>query len=162
MDMYHVSPRQYGGIFALLSVGFIGGNQLNIWLSRRHHDRKLFRIALYCQTLVGVAFLIAVLAGCGLVATIVLLLLFLSCVGISYPNAAAIAMAPFTRNAGSAAALLGFLQLGTGAAVSAGVGLLNARDSVPIVSLMSGATLVGMAIFLLGRNRVARLDDGLA
>jgi DHA1 family bicyclomycin/chloramphenicol resistance-like MFS transporter len=94
-----------------------------------------------------------VLFNCGLVATIVLLLLFLSCVGITYPNAAAIAMAPFTRNAGSAAALLGFLQLGIGAAVSAGVGLLNARDSVPVVGLMSGATLVGLAIFLLGRNR---------
>jgi hypothetical protein len=50
---------------------------------------------------------------------------------------------PFTRNAGSAAALLGFLQLGIGAAVSAGVGLLNARDSVPVVSLMSHADRSG-------------------
>jgi MFS family permease len=63
------------------------------------------------------------------------------------------------REYGGIFVLLGFLQLGIGAAVSAGVGLLNARDSVPIVSLMSGATLVGMGIFLLGRNRVARLSS---
>jgi MFS transporter, DHA1 family, multidrug resistance protein len=153
MDMFHVSARLYGGIFALLSIGFIGGNQVNIWLSRRHQDRRLFRIALYCQTLVAIAFLIGVLSGCGLVATIVLLFLYLSCVGISYPNAAAIAMAPFSRNAGSAAALLGFLQLGIGAAVSSGVGLLNSTGSVPIVSLMTGTTLIGVAIFLAGETR---------
>jgi DHA1 family bicyclomycin/chloramphenicol resistance-like MFS transporter len=152
MDMFHVSPRMYGAIFALLSIGFIGGNQVNIWLSRRHEDRRLFRIALYCQSLVATAFLIGVLNGCGLIATIVLLFLYLSCVGITYPNAAAIAMAPFSRNAGSASALLGFLQLGIGAAVSSGVGLLNSRDSVPIVSLMSGTTLIGLVIFLFGRS----------
>ena len=88
--------------------------------------------------------------------TIVLLLVFLSCAGVTYPNAAAIAMAPFTRNAGSASAMLGFLQLGVGAVASAGVGLLNSRTSVPIVSLMSGTTLIGLAILLFGQGRVAR------
>jgi MFS transporter, DHA1 family, multidrug resistance protein len=154
MKMFHVSPRVYGGIFALLSVGFIGGNQVNIWLSRRHEDQRLFRIALYAQTAVAIAFLIGALSGAGLIATIVLLLLYLSCVGISYPNAAAIAMAPFSRNAGSASALLGCLQLGIGAVVSAGVGLLNAKDSTPIVALMAGTTLIGLVIFLGGKNRI--------
>ncbi len=156
MDMFHVSARIYGGIFALLSIGFIGGNQANIWLSQRHQDQRLFRIALYCQAVVAIVFLIAVLHGVGLAATIVLLLLFLSCAGITYPNAAAIAMAPFRRNAGSASAMLGFLQLGVGAVASAGVGVLNSRTSVPIVSLMSATTLIGLAIFLFGQGRAAR------
>jgi DHA1 family bicyclomycin/chloramphenicol resistance-like MFS transporter len=156
MDMFHVSARSYGGIFALLSIGFIGGNQANIWLSRRHQDRRLFQIGLYCQALVAIAFLIAVLHGAGLTATIVLLFLFLSCAGITYPNAAAIAMAPFSSNAGSASAMLGFLQLAIGALASAGVGLLNSRDSVPIVSLMSGSTLLGLAVFVFGKQRAAR------
>jgi MFS transporter, DHA1 family, multidrug resistance protein len=154
--MFHVSPRVYGGIFALLSVGFIGGNQLNIWLSRRHEDRRLYRIALYAQTAVALCFLAGALGSAGLIATIVLLLLYLSCVGITYPNAAAIAMAPFSRNAGSASALLGFLQLSIGAVVSAGVGLLNAKDSAPIVALMTSTTLIGLGVFLVGRNRVGR------
>jgi DHA1 family bicyclomycin/chloramphenicol resistance-like MFS transporter len=154
MNMFHVSPRTYGGIFALLSVGFIGGNQVNIWLSRRHEDQRLFRIALYAQTAVAIGFLIGALGGAGLIATIVLLLLYLSCVGITYPNAAAIALAPFSRNAGSASALLGFLQLSIGAVVSAGVGLLNATDSAPIVALMTSTTLIGLVVFLVGKNRV--------
>lgn len=156
MDGFHVSARMYGGIFALLTAGFIGGNQVNIWLSRRHQDHKLFRIALYCQTLVAGAFLIGVLSGCGLAATMLLLFLFLSCVGITYPNAAAIAMAPFSSNAGSAAALLGAIQLGVGAALSSGVGLLNAKNGVPIAVLMSGATFLGLVILLLGSTRLQR------
>jgi MFS transporter, DHA1 family, multidrug resistance protein len=156
MNMFHVSPRIYGGIFALLSVGFIGGNQVNIWLSRRHEDQRLFRIALYAQTAVATSFLIGALSGAGLVATIVLLFLYLSCVGITYPNAAAIAMAPFSKNAGSASALLGFLQLSIGAVVSTGVGLLDAKDSTPIVALMSGTTLIGLVVFLIGKGRVGR------
>jgi DHA1 family bicyclomycin/chloramphenicol resistance-like MFS transporter len=156
MNMFHVSPRVYGGIFALLSVGFIGGNQVNIWLSRRHEDQRLFRIALYAQTAVAIGFLVGALSGAWLIATIVLLLLYLSCVGITYPNAAAIAMAPFSRNAGSASALLGFLQLSIGAVVSAGVGLLNAKDSAPIVALMTSTTLIGLIVFLIGKNRVGR------
>jgi DHA1 family bicyclomycin/chloramphenicol resistance-like MFS transporter len=52
--------------------------------------------------------------------------------------------------------LLGFLQLGVGAVASAGVGLLNSRTSLPIVSLMSATTLIGLAIFLVGQGRAAR------
>jgi DHA1 family bicyclomycin/chloramphenicol resistance-like MFS transporter len=65
-------------------------------------------------------------------------------------------MAPFSRNAGSASALLGFLQLSIGAVVSAGVGLLNAKDSAPIVALMTSTTLIGLIVFLIGKNRVGR------
>ncbi|HSY62542.1 MAG TPA: multidrug effflux MFS transporter, partial [Cytophaga sp.] len=32
MELFHVSPQVYGMIFAFLSVGFIGGSQLNIFL----------------------------------------------------------------------------------------------------------------------------------
>jgi DHA1 family bicyclomycin/chloramphenicol resistance-like MFS transporter len=65
-------------------------------------------------------------------------------------------MAPFSRNAGSASALLGFLQLSIGAVVSTGVGLLNAKDSAPIVALMTSTTLIGLVVFLIGKNLVGR------
>jgi DHA1 family bicyclomycin/chloramphenicol resistance-like MFS transporter len=52
--------------------------------------------------------------------------------------------------------LLGFLQLGVGALASAGVGLLNSRTSVPIVSLISATTLIGLAILLFGQGRAVR------
>ena len=52
IDTFHVGPRAYGLIFAVLACGFIGGSQLNIWLSRRHEDRKVFRAAVICQNII--------------------------------------------------------------------------------------------------------------
>ena len=40
MDYFHLSAKAYGGIFALLSVGFIGGSQLNHILTRYYSYEK--------------------------------------------------------------------------------------------------------------------------
>lgn len=56
-----------------------------------------------------------------LVATTILFFAFLLRLGILSPNATALALAPFGVNAGSASALLGFLQIGTGALASSAV-----------------------------------------
>jgi MFS transporter, DHA1 family, multidrug resistance protein len=69
-------------------------------------------------------------------------------------------MAPFSSNAGTAAALLGAMQLGVGAVLSSGVGLLNSKDSVPVACLMSGTTFVGLIIFLWGRRVPDELSTG--
>jgi DHA1 family bicyclomycin/chloramphenicol resistance-like MFS transporter len=84
-------------------------------------------------------------------ATLVLFFVFLSCIGLTYPNAAAVGLAPFSRDAGRASALLGFLQTGTGALVSMGIGLLGVRA---IVSLLSLTALAALAIYLVGRTRI--------
>ena len=52
INSFHVDPRGYGLIFAALAMSFIGGSQLNIWLTRRHADRKVFRLAVICQNIV--------------------------------------------------------------------------------------------------------------
>jgi DHA1 family bicyclomycin/chloramphenicol resistance-like MFS transporter len=79
---------------------------------------------------------------------------FLSCLGLTYPNAAAIALAPFSRNAGSASALLGFIQMGTGAAVSTGIGFFGASA---VVSLLSGTAGLAVVIFVAGRRRLGEV-----
>ena len=59
------------------------------------------------------------------------------------------ALAPFSRNAGSAAALLGFIQMLIGALVSTGVGLLGTWS---VVALLSSAALVAAAIYIAGKR----------
>jgi len=149
MDMFHVSPQTYGGIFAFLSIGFIGGNQLNIFLLRKYKSEQIFRTALFCQVITALVFLIGALNDWyGLAATIGMFFLSLSCLGLTYPNASALALAPFSRNAGSASALVGFLQIGMGALASTGVGLIDARNSVPIVSLLVATSLIALLLFI--------------
>jgi MFS transporter, DHA1 family, multidrug resistance protein len=162
IDSFHVTPRVYGLIFAVLACAFIGGSQLNIWLSRRHADHKIFRLAVICQNIVMLIILAGTVGGWyGLNANIALLMLYLPFCGIAYPNAAAIALSPFSKNVGSASALLGFLQMGIGAIASTGVGLLQASSSLPIFALMAATAVVGLAILLVNQRRVP-VEQGTA
>jgi MFS transporter, DHA1 family, multidrug resistance protein len=161
IDTFHVDPRTYGLIFAILACGFIAGSQINIWLSHRHQDQKIYRAALTCQNIV----LLVMVFGAwhdwyGLPATVVLLLLYLPFSGIAYPNAAAIALSPFHKNVGSAAAALGFLQMGIGAVASTGVGLLNASTSLPIFLVMLATGAIGLVILLASRQAITPHEAG--
>jgi MFS transporter, DHA1 family, multidrug resistance protein len=81
------------------------------------------------------------------------LLLYLAFCGPAFPNAAAMALAPFTRNVGSASALLGFIQMGIGALASTGVGLLHASTSLPIYAVMAATAIIGLGILLANQQR---------
>jgi len=152
---FHLGAGAYGLVFATLACGFIAGSQLNIWLSRRHDGRRIFRVALVCQNFIIFAALLGTSLGWyGLAANIVLLLLYLAFCGLAYPNAAAIALAPFTRNVGSAAALLGLLQMGIGALASTGVGLLKSSSSLPIFAVMAVTAVLGLVVLLVNRKQV--------
>ena len=160
---FHLGPRSFGLIFAGLACSFIGGSQFNIWLSRRHQDQRIFRIALIGQNIIALVILLGTVLGWyGLAANIVLLLLYLPFCGVAFPNAAAIALAPFSKNVGSASALLGFLQMGIGALASTGVGLLNSSSSLPIFAVMAATAVIGLGILVLNQKRVMRLPDDVA
>jgi DHA1 family bicyclomycin/chloramphenicol resistance-like MFS transporter len=154
MEIFRVSPQLYGGIFALLSVGFIGGNQINILLLRKYKSEQLFRVALVCQVMVTIIFLVGAMNNWwGLYATIAMFFLTLSCLGLIYPNGSAMALSPFSKNMGSASALLGFLQLGVAGIASGGVGLFNSGTSVPIVAMMVATSVVAWLILLIWGRR---------
>jgi DHA1 family bicyclomycin/chloramphenicol resistance-like MFS transporter len=155
MEMYQVSPQAYGGIFALLSVGFIGGSQLNILLTRTHTSAQIFRVALICQVIASFIFLLCVFFGwLGLYGTIGMFFICLSCVGLINPNANALALAPFVKNIGSASALLGFTQIGVAALASSGVGIFDSGDIVPVIGLLTATTSVAFIILLVGLRSV--------
>ena len=155
MEIFHVSPQAYGGIFALLSVGFIGGSQLNIFLNRRYSSEQIFRVSLYSLVAVSIVFTIGAWNNWyGLESTIALFFVALSCVGLTNPNATALALAPFSRNVGSASALLGFLQIGVAGFASAGIGFFNTTDSIPVAVVMACTSLMALGILLFGRRRI--------
>ncbi len=157
IDTFHLNQRIYSLIFAMLACGFIGGSQVNVLLSRRHEDRKVLKTALMCQNIVILTMLISVLSGWYNLEEIVgLTLCYLACCGIAYPNAAAIALAPFSKNIGSASALLGFIQMGVGAFASTGVGLFNSKSSLPIFTVMAATAFIGLLILIVGQQHRAQ------
>lgn len=147
MDGFGVSAHGFGLIFAILAGSMILGGQLNHVLLRRSDSRSVFRWALHVQVVVGAVFLsMTVLLGLGLWQTVALLFVFLLCAGLTYPNAAALALEPFSKNVGSASSLLGFLQLGTGAVAAAIVGLLDIKGPMPLAIVLASCSAAGWAV----------------
>lgn len=157
MEVFHTDEKVYGWIFAFLSIGFIGSSQLNTLFLRKFSSEQVVNIALICQVIIGFAFLAAALNGfLDLKLTLVFLFLFLCCIGYTYPNAAALSLAPFTKNAGSASALMGAFQMGMGTLISVVISLFEEPSIIPMVSAMAGSALLALVVLLFGRRFITQ------
>ncbi len=155
MDLYNVTEQQYGWIFALIASGLITSSQLNNFILKKYSSEQIMKTVLIIQTLLGIALFIgSYLDVLGLFGTIAIIFLFLSCQGFSFPNSAALSMAPFSKEAGTASALMGAIQMGLGAMAAALVGLLHATTALPMAGVMAGCTLAGLIILFIGRSKI--------
>jgi DHA1 family bicyclomycin/chloramphenicol resistance-like MFS transporter len=138
-------------------MGFIGGSQLNVFLLRRFSSQRLFLVALVVQVFIGVLFLVGTIGHLvDLNASLVLFFIFLTCIGLTNPNGGALALRPFSRDAGRATALLGFSQAGAGATISMSIGVFGVQA---IVLLLSSTALVALAILALGKSKIGELTE---
>ncbi|MFT7335165.1 MAG: DHA1 family bicyclomycin/chloramphenicol resistance-like MFS transporter [Porticoccaceae bacterium] len=155
MDIFNVDAKTYGWIFAFMSLSFILASQLNSVLLKWFSSEKMIYGALVTQSVIVIAFLICSLNDfLGLYETIALLFLFLACLGISNPNTAGLTLAPFTRNAGSASALMGAIQLGLGAFASFAVGVFVKNSMVSMVVIMTVSTVTALVVLIIGKRTI--------
>ncbi len=153
MELFKVTERQYGWVFASIALGLIISSQLNSLLLRRFRSEQIIPVALFCQSLTGISlFLGTYFHIIGLFSTIFLILIFLSCQGFTFPNASALTMAPFSRNAGTASALMGAIQLGVGALTSAIVSMLTNDTALPMAGVMASCAILSFCVLMLGRK----------
>ncbi|SHL40492.1 multidrug effflux MFS transporter [Flavobacterium chilense] len=153
MDIYHVDAKTYGWIFAFMSVSFIGSSQLNSVLLKKFSSEQMIFAALISQSVISIVFLVLSLNNLlGLYETIGMLFLFLGCLGISNPNTAGLTMAPFAKNAGSASALMGAIQLGLGSVASFAVGVFVKDSVAPMVLIMTTTTIIAFIVLNIGKR----------
>lgn len=152
MKMYHVSEQQYGWIFGFLAGGLILSSQLNNLALRTFRSEQIVSVVLTIQTIIGITLFIAsTFDWLNLYTTILLIFLFLCCQGFSFPNSSALSLVPFSKEAGSASALLGAIQMGIGSLSAALVGALSNGTSLPMTGVMAGCALLGLTTFRVGR-----------
>ena len=160
MQIFKVSELQYGYIFGLLAAGLIGSSQLNNLLLQKYKSTQIVRTFLWIQKSVGLLLCIgSALGWLNLYSTLFLIFLFLSCQGFSQPNATALSLASFTKEVGSASALMGALQMGFGSFASAMVGVLSNGSAVPMTGVMATCALIGLTIFSVGRSVLEGMNN---
>lgn len=160
IELFKVSEKQYGWIFAIVAVGVIGSSQINSLVLRNYPSEKIIPVALMAQSAIGLALATIAFFGMSeLYSTIALIFLYVCCQGFIFPNASALTLRAFGHAAGNASAMMGAIQMGIGATASAAVSLLQNHTALPMTGVMAFCSLTALVIFLMGRGRAAAKES---
>ncbi|WP_371834198.1 multidrug effflux MFS transporter [Psychrobacter sp. AH5] len=142
MDTYGVSATHFGWLFGLNAAGFVALTQLNQWLTNRFRILSILRFGAMMQVISAAAlFVTGLIFGTDAWLPLVLGCIFfcIAGLGLTQPNASAIALAFQKRRAGMASALQGSLMFSVG--IFGGL-LLN-------LFLVNPVLKIGIAMFAL-------------
>ncbi|RYU93616.1 multidrug effflux MFS transporter [Emticicia agri] len=148
MKIYSVNEQEYGYIFGLTAAALIGSSQLNTLVLRKQSSMTIIRVVLVIQTVFGIfLFGLSALGWHTLYSMIGCILLFVGCQGFVHPNTSALSLAPFSKDAGSASALMGAIQMSFGAFATALIGSLGNGTSIPLTAIMASCPVIALLIF---------------
>ncbi len=166
-DVYGVSPQTFSVVFAVNSAGLIAASQVGGRLVGRVGAPALLRYGVFGVALGSIGVVVATVTHAGLAPLLIALFVILSSNGIVFPNATATALAEQEGALGSASALLGVGQFGTGAVLAPLVGIGGSADALPMGILIGVCGVSALAVNLAfgpgtGRRRwrVARPGGG--
>jgi MFS transporter, DHA1 family, multidrug resistance protein len=157
IELFGVSEKEYGWIFAIIAIGIISASQINTFLLRKFQSEKIIPVALTFQGVIGITLVLIAFLNVGeMYSTIALIFLYVSCQGFIFPNASALTLAAFGHNAGNASALMGAIQMGIGATASAAVSFLQNNTALPMVGVMACCSVISLSIFTMGRKVIVQ------
>jgi DHA1 family bicyclomycin/chloramphenicol resistance-like MFS transporter len=155
INQYKVSEQEYGWIFAIIAFGMVGSTQFNHLLLRRFTSQQIIKGALVYQMIIGAILVIGTYYHWYHLHEFVgiTFLLFMG-QGLISPNTSALSLAPFSRHAGSASALLGSWRMGAGGIISASVSVLHNGTALPMVCAMVACSYLSMGILVVGGKAI--------
>ena len=161
MDTYGVSATHFGWLFGMNAAGFVALTQLNQWLTNRFRILSILRFGAMMQVISAAAlFIIGLTLGVDAWLPLVLTCIFfcIAGLGLTQPNASAIALAFQKRRAGMASAMQGSLMFSVG--IFGGL-LLNLFPVNPVLKIgIAMFTLMSFGCFLIWKiDRNLNLDD---
>jgi DHA1 family bicyclomycin/chloramphenicol resistance-like MFS transporter len=148
-DIYGLSPQAFSLIFGTNALGIAIMSQVSGRLVGRVSPGRLLTGALTAVALGGVALLLAVTTGIGLIGILPALFVVVASQGMVSPNATALALADHPHTAGSASALLGVLQFALGAAIAPLVGVAGPTTALPMALVIACLGIAALTTFVL-------------
>jgi len=153
IEHFGLTQKEYGLLFAFLASGLIIASQINTFLLKRYKSETLIERSLIFQTCFSILLLIiSAMHFDNFWITIGLLFFYLSSIGLVMPNATALSMKPFEQNAGSASALLGFIQMGLGSLATVFIGVLNIKTVLPLAVAIMICSVLGLGMSILSKR----------
>lgn len=143
---FGLSAQEFAWIFASGAVAITAGTQINGAMLGRVAPEQILRWAVLAGFAVTGSMVVVTALGLGIWPLIVLLVLTLLVTGILLPAVPVIALEANAHRAGSAAALLGAMQFGVGAAIAPVTGLFEEGSALAMAAVMFGATTVTVGL----------------
>lgn len=144
MEIHGFSSGEFSFIFAFNSLALITAAYITPRLIKRISNSNLLFAATAILLIVGVLHILIAAGNFSVILEIMMLYLSLLAIGILFPITSAHALSPFKEGRGTAAALLGFMQLMVTFIMSGLLGLLEADSIIPMVVARAGIALVAV------------------
>ncbi|MET4099288.1 DHA1 family bicyclomycin/chloramphenicol resistance-like MFS transporter [Agrococcus sp. UYP10] len=153
-EVYGFSPEEFGLIFALCSVAVLIGTQTAGRAANRWGAQWVLAVSTSLLIVGASAIILLDLAGLGIVGLVPPLAVFAFAFGLSMPCVQSLALANHGQEAGTAASLLGALNMSIAGLVSPIVGLFRIENAIPmgVVMLLCGI-LATCSLWLVVRPR---------
>ena len=158
-NIYGVSPQGVGILFGINALGLVIMAQVGGTLVGRMSSQALLAGGVTAIAIGATALLVVVLSGVGLAGILPALFVVIASLGLIAPNATTLALSN-TRSAGSAAALLGVLQLTIGAIAAPMVGLAGVATAVPMAAAIAAFGIAALLTFIVSCRPAPSIAQG--
>lgn len=156
ISYYRVPEKWYGGLFAIGIVGIMISNVVNARLLRRVSVLRLVKWGGMGMLVFSVLLVVQVVSGWGGLPVLVgIFFAYMAMYGVIIANSISGALAEFPAQSGTASALIGAVQYGSGVVSSLLVGVFADGTLVPLGMVMGVA---GLGCFLCSLKLVERLE----
>jgi DHA1 family bicyclomycin/chloramphenicol resistance-like MFS transporter len=164
--VHHVSPSQYGNLSLLIGAGYLLGTFCSGYFSRRILAPFVVYTGLALSLSAGVALYLVAVRTEALPLVIASMAVFTIGMGIVIPMSAACALSRHPEIAGSAAGLLGALQILVGTLGTLTIGFFGSSSTAPIAVILtvtSSLALIAAYVALLPfRSKTVSSQERLA
>lgn len=153
---YGLSAQQFGALIGLNGLAFMSASILNMRALRTLTPRQVLSRYIWASPLLGFAlFTLSLLFALPLYVVVGLQLLFFVSVGRVGPNVTALALAPHSRSAGTASALMGATQSALTTCAGIAVAIFNDGTVHTLAAIMATGASLALLCFLWIRRPTA-------
>ncbi|MBY6064799.1 multidrug effflux MFS transporter [Pseudidiomarina sediminum] len=152
IDHFGLDPTHYSWLFGFNAIGIIGLSQFNAWLLRRRDARKILNVSLPFLALVALSALLLAWLNAGFWWVLMVVFVYISTLGMVFPNAMAGALAEQQERAGSASAVTGSLQFLIAGLISALVNSVGHLHPLGMLMVIGGCGLTATIAYRLLRT----------
>jgi DHA1 family bicyclomycin/chloramphenicol resistance-like MFS transporter len=146
IDMFGVSPQNFGYSFLLNGIGLVVTSQAVARLLKHRPARLFFIGGVTIQALAGIAALVFAATGWGgFYGILPCTFIYCALMGVVNSTGGGLGMTQFGHSAGMASALMGLAMYGGGTLASLAIGAIVTRSPVPMTLLMC---LCGIGAFI--------------